>query len=136
MTVLDTIAKQANRLATDVQTSLRRARVEGERRLLQRQHRAALEELGERAYELVRSGRIPEQPLAAEVGAVEAKLMEIEAKVAEIDSLRGDENDDRSSDDDASRAAFPMVDDGAPASTPGPGWDAAKGFFRDERPNT
>ena len=38
MTVLDTLAKQAGRLATDVQTSLRRARVEGERRLLQRQH--------------------------------------------------------------------------------------------------
>ena len=46
MTVLDSLAKQANRLASDVQASLKRARVEGERRLLQRQHRAALEELG------------------------------------------------------------------------------------------
>ena len=36
MAVLDSIAKQANRLASDVQMSLRRARVEGERRLLQR----------------------------------------------------------------------------------------------------
>ena len=85
MQVLDSIAKQANRLATDVQMSLKRARVEGERRLLQRQHRAALEELGERAYELVRSGELPEEPLATEIGAVESKLMEIEAKVAEID---------------------------------------------------
>ena len=57
MTVLDSLAKQANRLAADVQTSLKRARVEGERRLLQRQHRAALEQLGERTYELVKSGR-------------------------------------------------------------------------------
>ena len=137
MTVLDSIAKQANRLATDVQTSLKRARVEGERRLLQRQHRAALEELGERTYELVRAGAIAEEPLAAEVGAVETKLMEIEAKVAEIESLRGDEGEEAAAPPaaDASRTAFPMVDDAAgpngPQATPGPGWDAAEKFFGD-----
>jgi hypothetical protein len=129
MTVLDTLAKQANRLATDVQTSLKRARVEGERRLLQRQHRAALEELGERTYELVRAGTIPEEPLAAEIGAVEAKLMEIEAKVAEIESMRGDEPDADAPAEDPSRAAFPMVGDPPGPSTPGPGWDAADKFF-------
>ncbi len=130
MTVLDSIAKQANRLATDVQTSLKRARVEGERRLLQRQHRAALEELGERAYELVRAGTIPEEPLAAEVGAVESKLMEIEAKVSEIESLRGDEEETPPDAGDASRTAFPMVGDEAPqGSGPGPGWEAAERFF-------
>ena len=134
MTVLDTLAKQANRLATDVQMSLKRARVEGERRLLQRQHRAALEELGERTYELVRAGTVAEEPLAAEVGAVEAKLMEIEAKVAEIESLRGDEREEEAgAPADASRTAFPMVDDeGARTSTPGPGWDAAEKFFGDK----
>lgn len=132
MTVLDTLAKQANRLATDVQMSLKRARVEGERRLLQRQHRAALEELGERTYELVRAGQVPEGPIAAEVGAVEAKLMEIEAKVAEIESLRGDEADEPGSAADPSRTAFPMVDDDTSGtSTPGPGWDAAEKFFGD-----
>ena len=136
MTVLDTLAKQANRLATDVQTSLKRARVEGERRLLQRQHRAALEELGERAYELVRAGSLPEEPLAAEVGAVEAKLMEIEAKVAEIESMRGDEEDEAAPPaEDASRTAFPMVDTAAPTAADnggaGPGWDAAEKFFGD-----
>lgn len=133
MTVLDSIAKQANRLATDVQMSLKRARVEGERRLLQRQHRAALEELGERAYELVRAGTIAEEPLAPEVGAVEAKLMEIEAKVAEIESLRGDEEEAATPDagtGDASRTAFPMVgDEGGANGGPGPGWDAAEKFF-------
>jgi chromosome segregation ATPase len=133
MTVLDSIAKQANRLATDVQMSLKRARVEGERRLLQRQHRAALEELGERAYELVRAGTIAEEPLAPEVGAVEAKLMEIEAKVAEIESLRGDEEEAAAPDagaGDASRTAFPMVgDEGGANGGPGPGWDAAEKFF-------
>lgn len=127
MTVLDNLAKQANRLATDVQTSLRRARVEGERRLLQRQHRAALEELGERAYELVRSGQLPEAPLAAEIAAVESKLMEIEAKVTEVESLRGDEE---AAADDPSREAFPMVGDAPAEPTPGPGWEAAERFFK------
>lgn len=140
MAVLDSIAKQANRLASDVQMSLRRARVEGERRLLQRQHRAALEELGERAYELVRAGTIPEEPLATEIGAVESKLMEIEAKVAEIDSLRTDEEQEADGADaptatspaDPSRAAFPMVGGDAqatPKGGPGPGWEAAEKFF-------
>ena len=137
MAVLDSIAKQANRLASDVQVSLRRARVEGERRLLQRQHRAALEELGERAYELVRAGQLPEEPLATEIGAVESKLMEIEAKVAEVESLRTDDEEGAEAGDeqpaeaptDPSRAAFPMVGDDAPSSGPGPGWEAAEKFF-------
>ena len=107
MTALDSLAKQLNRLASDVQTSLKRARVEGERRLLQRQHRAALEELGERAYELVKAGQLPEEPLAADISAVESKLMEIEAKVA-----------------------FPMVGDAPAEPTPGPGWEAADRFFK------
>ena len=136
MTVLDTIAKQANRLATDVQGSLKRARVEGERRLLQRQHRAALEELGERAYELVRAGQLPEEPLATEIGAVESKLMEIEAKVAEVESLRTDDEEGAEGGEptaeapaDPSRAAFPMVGDDAPSPGPGAGWEAAEKFF-------
>ncbi len=127
MTVLDSLAKQANRLAADVQASLKRARVEGERRLLQRQHRAALEELGERAYELVRAGQLPEEPLAAEIAAVESKLMEIEAKVTEVESLRTDED---APDDDPSRDAFPMVDDKPSEPGPGPGWEAAERFFK------
>lgn len=139
MAVLDSIAKQANRLASDVQMSLRRARVEGERRLLQRQHRAALEELGERTYELVRARQIPEEPLATEIAAVESKLMEIEAKVAEIDSLRTDDEEEAGAADDGqptaatpadpSRTAFPMVGGDAPSPGPGPGWEAAEKFF-------
>lgn len=136
MAVLDSLAKQASRLATDVQVSLKRARVEGERRLLQRQHRTALEELGERAYELVRAGTLPEEPLATEVAAVEAKLMEIEAKVAEIDGLRAEEDEEpeatEAADPDASRTAFPMVGDDPEEPSepgPGPGWDAARKYF-------
>ena len=138
MTVLDNLAKQANRLASDVQTSLKRARVEGERRLLQRQHRAALEELGERAYELVRAGKLPEEPLAAEISAVESKLMEIEAKVTEVEGLRTAEEETAAAADDPSKDAFPMVAE-TPAETPakpsgeptpGPGWEAAERFFK------
>jgi hypothetical protein len=127
MTVLDNLAKQANRLASDVQTSLKRARVEGERRLLQRQHRAALEELGERTYELVRSGEMPQGPVAHEIAAVESKLMELEGKAAEIDSLHGEEG---TPDGDPSRDAFPMVGDEPSKPTPGPGWEAAERFFK------
>jgi hypothetical protein len=145
MQVLDTIARQANRLATDVQLSLKRARVEGERRLLQRQHRAALEDLGERTYEQVKAGALPEGPISAEVAAVESKLIEIEAKVAEVESLRADEEGEGEDEEgaqgapddvaaDPSRAAFPMVDDPVPAPGPGPGWEAAERFFGSSPP--
>jgi hypothetical protein len=130
MTVLDSLAKQANRLAADVQASLKRARVEGERRLLQRQHRAALEELGERTYELVKAGQIPQGPIAHEIAEVESKLMEIEAKVEEVDSLRGDEGAGA----DPSVDAFPMVGDQPAGPTPGPGWEAAQRFFKNDSP--
>ena len=139
MTVfLDTIAKQANRLATDVQLSLKRARVEGERRLLQRQHRAALEELGERTYEQVRAGELPEGPISAEIAAVESKLIEIEAKVAEVESLRGDEDEETEGEGDAtataptdpSRAAFPMVERTAGLTGPGPRLGGGRALLR------
>jgi len=150
MAVLDTIARQASRLATDVQISLKRARLEGERRLLQRQHRTALEELGERAYELVKTGAIPEGELGPEFAAVESKLMEIEAKVAETEALRTESSDeDEAPAPSASDTAFPMVD-GEPAATareepaPAPpasaeppperprttGWEGADRFFK------
>jgi hypothetical protein len=118
MAVLDSIAKQANRLASDVQMSLRRARVEGERRLLQRQHRAALEELGERAYELVRDGTIPGEALSTEIESLRTEDDEGTGQGAETPR------------EDPSRTAFPMVD--SPPSTPptpGPGWEAADKFF-------
>lgn len=137
MSIIDELTRQAGRIAADVQSSIRRARVEGERRLLQRQHRAALEELGERAYELVKAGTLPGDQLAVEVAAVEAKLMEIEAKAAEIDGLK--EEDGAAAPEaeaaapaaDPSATAFPMVDGngGSTPGGPGPGWEAAERFF-------
>jgi hypothetical protein len=141
MSVVDQLARQASRLANDVQSSLRRARVEGERRLLQRQHRAALEELGTRAYELVRAGDLPEEPLAAELAAVDRKLIELDAKEQEIADLQAEEA--ASAEEPAADAvdtAFPMMgtsSSGGPDSprptNPGPGWEAADRFFRSDR---
>ena len=106
---------------------------------MQRQHRAALEELGERTYEQVRAGALPEGPISTEIAAVESKLIEIEAKVAEVESLRTEEEGEEgeaparsateATETDPSRAAFPMVDGPAPAPGPGPGWEAAERFF-------
>lgn len=131
MAVFDTLTTKASRLATDVQSSLRRARLEGERRLLQRQHRAALEELGERVYELHQEGAVSSENLVKELAVVEGKLMEIEAKVSEIDALRPDD-EDAPPPGDAASTAFPMVDDDSPNGTPsaGPGWEQADRFFR------
>ena len=128
MTVLDSLAKQANRLASDVQTSLKRARVEGERRLLQRQHRAALEELGERTYELVKVGR--DAPGAGR---------RTRSGRSSRSSWRSRPRSPRSrpcatrrsaAADDPSRDAFPMVGDAPAEPTPGPGWEAADRFFK------
>jgi len=88
MSIVDTLTRQAGRVAGDIQQSVRRARLDGERRVLQRQHRTALEALGSRAFELVQAGRIPGADLAPEVASVEAKLMEIDAKTVEIEALR------------------------------------------------
>lgn len=135
MSVVDQLARQASRLANDVQVSLRRARVEGERRLLQRQHRAALEDLGLRAYELVQAGELPEAPLAPELAAIERKLIELEAKDREIAQMQDDE---ATHDDGTFDAAFPMMGDTAADEhdehpSGGPGWDAADRFFRSDR---
>ncbi len=144
MSVVDQLARQASRLANDVQVSLKRARVEGERRLLQRQHRAALEDLGLRAYDLIRAGELPEAPLATEVAAVDRQLIELEAKEREITQLQEDEEAKRAeaSGDDVD-TAFPMMGDSAaersadphqsPPANPGPGWEATERFFRSDR---
>jgi hypothetical protein len=84
MSVITTVTRTAGRLAGDVQQSVRRARLEGERRVLQRQHRAALEQLGDRVVELVRAGELSDTGIGPEIANVEGKLMEIDAKTAEM----------------------------------------------------
>lgn len=130
MSIFESLTKQTGRIANDVQQSLRRARLEGERRLLQRQHRTALEELGSKAFGLVRAGRLPEGEMAPEVAAVEAKLMEIDAKVSEIDALKTDDDAEGGGSNDPAATAFPMVDGNGSKPDAGPGWSAADRFFR------
>lgn len=128
MSLLDQLTQQAGRIAGDVQESIKRARVQGERRLLERQHRAALEELGERAFALIKVGGLDGSPLSAQVAAVESAQMEIEAKDAEIAALSAP------SAPPAGTTPPPGAGPAAPAtggdaSGAGPGWDAADRFF-------
>ncbi len=125
LSILDQITQQAGRLAGDVQQSVKRARIQGERRLLERQHRAALEELGERAYALVKDGSLDGAALSPQVAAVDSALMEIEGKDAEIAAFHDD-------------APAPPTPAPSPASAPdasaasrsaGTGWEAADRFF-------
>ena len=87
MSVFDRVTRTAGRVAEDVQHRVRRARLEGERRVLARQQRAALEELGRRTWELSQDDRLPADLLAPEIARIEAKQMELDAKSIEIDAL-------------------------------------------------
>jgi hypothetical protein len=87
MSVFAKVSDTANRLTGGVQQSVRRARLEGERRVLQRQHRAALEELGRRVVALAQAGGPADERVSPEMATIEAKEMEIEAKSSEIDAL-------------------------------------------------
>lgn len=113
MATWEDLARTGRRLAGELQGSVVRARLEGEKRLLQRQHRAAAERLGERAWELTRSGELDAGPLRAEIADVDRALDEIAAKVAEIEALR----DEGSAGDDP------------PVQKP-TGWEGADRFFR------
>jgi len=57
-------------LASEIERSLRQARLEAERRWLERERRAALALLGARAWRLVAEGALPAAPLAAELDGV------------------------------------------------------------------
>lgn len=123
MSLLSSLKDATGRLSAQTALSMRRAKLEGERRLLQRQHRAALEELGERTYELARAGRIAQDQIAPEVAAIDAKLGEIEAKVFEIEGLRDDPADAGA----APATAAPTEAEPAPRD---PAWRQAERFFR------
>lgn len=129
MALFDSIARQAGRVAGDVQVSIKRARLEGERRLLQRAHRTALESLGERSLELIRQRRLDEGLLAPQVAEVESALMEIDAKAAEIDALRSSEPTRADSADDRDRQGPLEIEAGSQAPAKKTGWEAAERYF-------
>lgn len=130
MALFDSIARHAGRLANDVQLSVKRARFEGERRVLQRAHRNALESLGERTFELATSGVLAEPRLASQVAAVEGKLIELDANRAAIDELREPEGAPTATDHTPTQdSAEPRRTNGS-GSGAGAGWEAADRFFR------
>lgn len=85
MSVFSTVIRTARRVVGDVHQSARRAKLDGELRILRRQHRAALEQLGDRVVELVRAGELPDAAIGPELANVETKLMEIDAKTSALD---------------------------------------------------
>ena len=127
MALFESIARQAGRLVGDVQVSVKRARLEGERRVLQRAHRNALETLGEGAYDLAKAGKLPDGLLATPVAAVERKLIELDANRGEIDGIR--DADESASRGDSRDNSAPDKTNGAGHGA-GAGWEAADRFFR------
>lgn len=107
MSIINSVTSITGRVAGDVKGSVRRARLEGERRILERRHRTALEALGARAYALAEQGDLSADALAPEIAEVRSRMMEIDASRDAI----GDADDitqQRSAD-----IAFPMVADAA-----------------------
>jgi len=74
-------------IAADVQRSLRQGRLETERRLLERERRAALALLGERASALAAAGALPATALAGALERVECSRRQVEAKGSAIAAL-------------------------------------------------
>lgn len=106
MSLIRSGTSTAWRMAGEVRESVHRARVEGERRVMERRHRAALVALGARAYALAKEGRIPADALADQIAEVDARRAEVDATAA----ARPDADPQH----DAA-AAFPMLaDDSAP----------------------
>lgn len=92
-------------MAGDVRQSVHRARMEGEKRVMERRHRAALAALGARAYALAKEGRIPADALADEIADVDARQADMAA--ARAATADADPQHDAA-------AAFPILADDAP----------------------
>jgi len=108
MSMFSSVTSITGRVAGDVKGSVRRARLEGERRVLERRHRAALEALGARTYALIEEGTLSADALAPEVADVGSRLMEIDAALAAMGNDDHAPGQERSAD-----IAFPMVPDAA-----------------------
>jgi hypothetical protein len=101
MSLIRSTASTAWRMAGDVRGQVSRARLEGERRVTERRHRAALAALGARAYALAKEGRIPTADLADEIAEVDARSDDLQA-VRQHSAQADDQHD--------VAAAFPMLE--------------------------
>ena len=105
------MSSRAGRVARDIKGSVRRARLEGERRLLERRHRSALEALGPRAYALIRDGALSGDALAPEVADVDNRLAAIDAAVAAMEHDGSDDHGAAHDEHHSPDIAFPMASD-------------------------
>jgi len=123
MPIVNTLSRGAGRLASEVLLSLRRARLETERKLLQRKRGAALTRLGERVHQLVEDGGLPRAGLESELGTLEAALAEISANDGALASLRATPERELA-------AGEGQADSNGGTGGAGPGWEAAARFFK------
>jgi hypothetical protein len=123
MPTINTLSRGAGRLASEVLRSLRRARLEAERKLLQRKRGAALTRLGERVHQLVEHGGLPRSELESELGMLEAALAEISANDSAIAALHATLERGRA-------AGEGQADSNGGTGGAGPGWEAAARFFK------
>jgi hypothetical protein len=100
--VTSSVVHEAGRLARDLPGAVGRARMEGERTVLERRHRRAIEALGARAFVLSREGQLTAAALAPELAEVEARLLAMQ-------KVDGAGADDTGGHDVA--VAFPMLGD-------------------------
>ncbi|MBM3665678.1 MAG: hypothetical protein FJW92_07790 [Actinobacteria bacterium] len=100
MSIIRSVTSTAGRVAHDMRGSVHRARLEGEKRVLERRHRQALAMLGARAYALARDGDLTAEALAPEIAEVESRL-------AEVRTARAVQADEDTAHDAV--AAFPML---------------------------
>lgn len=106
MSMFSSVTHLTGRVVGDVRGSVRRARLEGERRVLERRHRGALEALGARAYALAQEGTLNTDALAPEIAEVQRHLAEIDESLAATEADSGAGGPEHSAD-----IAFPMVSD-------------------------
>lgn len=111
MSIINSMSSRAGRVARDMKGSVRRARLEGERRLLERRHRSALEALGSRAYALIRDGALSGDALAPEVADVENRLAAIDAAVTAMEQDGSDDREAAHDERQSADIAFPMISD-------------------------
>lgn len=106
MSIIRSVTTGAGRIAHDMRGSVHRARLEGEKRVLERRHRQALAALGARAYALAQEDALSAEALAAEIAEVEARMADVRA----TRQVQADEDEQHDA-----VAAFPMLAEDEPA---------------------
>ena len=79
MSIFRSVTTTAGRVAHDVRGSVHRARIEGEKRVLERRHRHALQALGARAYALAKEDALTADALSDEIADVDLRLADVQA---------------------------------------------------------